>query len=81
MLEIPAQPSHQSSYRACGGSVVHVVEAQGSESVLDKQVPVQGRFVQKVLVFKIVEVASSTFAENVERVGENCLRTAGDGWR
>jgi hypothetical protein len=26
-------------------------------------------------------VASSTVADNVERVGEVCLRTAGDGWR
>ena len=81
MLEIPAPPSHQSSYGARGGSAVHVVEAQGPDSILNEQMPIQRRFVQKVLVFEIVEVASSPVAENVERVGEVCLRTAGDGRR
>jgi hypothetical protein len=63
------------------GRPLHVVEAQGPDGIFDKQVPVRRRFVQKVLVFKVVEVSSSTVVENVERVGEFCLRTAGNGRR
>jgi hypothetical protein len=44
----------------------HVVKAQGPTRVFDQQVAVMGSLVQKIFIFKIVEVPCSSITKHIQ---------------